>query len=104
MDLTSFIRSEADVEQAKALVVQERFFYQPFRIAADLEVGGGYEFMRRRPGAGMVYWPYVVVMMAGAIAGGYGGAGLARRMGSTAVRRIIIVVGFGMAVSLYLRG
>lgn len=57
MDLTSFIRSEADVEQAKALVVQERFFYQPFRIASDLEVGGGYEFMRRRPGAGMVYWP-----------------------------------------------
>jgi len=57
MDLTSFIRSEADLEEAKALVVQERFFYQPFRIAADLEVGGGYEFIRRRPGAGMVYWP-----------------------------------------------
>lgn len=57
MDLTSRIRTHADLEEAKALIVGERFFYQPFRIAADLEVGGGYEFMRRRPGAGMVYWP-----------------------------------------------
>ncbi len=57
MDLTSFIRSEADVEQAKALIVRERFCYQPFRFASDLEVGGGYEFLTRRPGAGMVYWP-----------------------------------------------
>lgn len=57
MDLRSFIRTQADVEEAKALIVQERFFYQPFRIADELEVGGGYEFVNRRPGAGMVYWP-----------------------------------------------
>ena len=57
MDLTSRIRTPADLEQAKALIVGERFFYQPFRLAADLEVGGGYEFINRRPGAGMVYWP-----------------------------------------------
>ncbi len=57
MDLRSFIRTPADVSEAKALVVQEHFFYQPFRIADDLEVGGGYEFVQRRPGAGMVYWP-----------------------------------------------
>lgn len=57
VDLTSRLRGDADLEEAKALVVTERFFYQPFRIAADLEVGGGYEFLQRRPGAGMVYWP-----------------------------------------------
>lgn len=57
MDLRSFIRTQADILEAKALIVQEHFFYQPFRIADDLEVGGGYEFVNRRPGAGMVYWP-----------------------------------------------
>ena len=31
--------------------------------------------------AGMVYWPDVLIMAVGAIAGGWGGAGLARKMG-----------------------
>ncbi len=53
--------------------------------------------------AGMVYWPDVVVMVAGALAGGYGGAGMARRLGRTAVRRIVIAIGLGMAISLFLR-
>jgi len=51
----------------------------------------------------MVHWPYVLVMVAGAIAGGYGGAGFARRLGARAVRRIVIVVGFGLAVSFFIR-
>ena len=53
--------------------------------------------------ANMVYWPDVVVMAVGAIAGGYGGAGVARRLGRTAVRRIVIAVGFGMALSLFIK-
>jgi uncharacterized protein len=53
--------------------------------------------------ARMVYWPDVVIMAIGAIAGGYGGARLARRMGGTAVRRIVIAVGFGMALSMFLK-
>jgi uncharacterized membrane protein YfcA len=53
--------------------------------------------------AGMVYWPDVLIMAIGAIAGGYGGAGLARKMGRTMVRRIVIAIGFGMAVSLFIR-
>lgn len=53
--------------------------------------------------ADMVYWPYVVVMVAGAVAGGYGGASAARRLGPTAVRWIVIAVGFGMAVSLFIK-
>src|SRR5579864_6898869 len=52
--------------------------------------------------AHMVEWPYVLVMAVGAIAGGYGGAGLARKMGRTAVRRVVVGIGFAMAVSLFL--
>jgi uncharacterized membrane protein YfcA len=51
----------------------------------------------------MVYWPHVLVMAIGAIAGGYGGAGLARRMGQTAVRWVVIAVGLGMAISLFIK-
>jgi uncharacterized membrane protein YfcA len=53
--------------------------------------------------AKMVYWPYSLIMLVGAIAGGYGGARVARRMGAAAVRRIVIAVGFGMAVSLFIK-
>jgi hypothetical protein len=53
--------------------------------------------------AGMVYWPDVLIMAIGAIAGGWGGAGVARRIGRTAVRRIVIAIGFGMAISLFIR-
>jgi hypothetical protein len=53
--------------------------------------------------ARMVYWPYVLLMAVGAIAGGYGGAGVARRLGGRAVRRIVIAIGFGMALSLFIK-
>jgi uncharacterized protein len=53
--------------------------------------------------AGMVTWSFVLIMAIGAIAGGYGGAGVARKMGRTAVRRIVIAIGFGMAISLFIR-
>jgi len=42
-------------------------------------------------------------MAVGAIAGGIGGAGLARRLGHVAVRRTVIAVGLLMAVKLMLR-
>ena len=51
----------------------------------------------------MVYWPDVLIMATGAVAGGYGGAGVARRLGPVVVRRIVIAVGFGMAVSLFVK-
>jgi len=53
--------------------------------------------------AGMVYWPDVAVMAVGAVAGGYGSAGIARRIGRTRVRQVVIAVGFGMALSLFLK-
>lgn len=45
---------------------------------------------------GLVIWQDAVVMMGGAILGGIGGASLARRVGRTAVRRTVIVLGFVM--------
>jgi uncharacterized membrane protein YfcA len=53
--------------------------------------------------ARMVYWPDVLIMAVGAILGGIGGAGTARKIGRTAVRRIVIAIGFGMAVSLFIK-
>lgn len=53
--------------------------------------------------AGMVYWPDVLVMAVGAILGGWGGAGTARRIGRTAVRRIVVGLGFVMAISLFVK-
>ena len=53
--------------------------------------------------SGMVHWSYVLIMAAGAIAGGWGGAGMARRLQRKVVRRIVIAVGLGMAISLFLK-
>jgi|ERR1700730_17047380 uncharacterized membrane protein YfcA len=55
-------------------------------------------------GSGRVEWTHAQIMVVGAIAGGYGGAGLARRLGPRFVRRAVIVIGFAMAVSLLFRG
>jgi len=52
---------------------------------------------------GPVSWPDALVMATGAMAGGYGGAGLGRRLGREFVRRAVVVIGFGMAVSLLYR-
>ena len=52
---------------------------------------------------GMVWWPDVLVMATGAIAGGIGGAGVARRLGRPAVRKIVVGIGIFMAFSLMLK-
>jgi uncharacterized membrane protein YfcA len=49
---------------------------------------------------GLVIWSDAVIMAAGAIVGGIGGTGIARRLGRTAVRRIVVGIGFAMALSL----
>jgi uncharacterized membrane protein YfcA len=53
--------------------------------------------------AHMVQWQYVLIMAIAAILGGIGGAGTARKIGRTAVRRIVIAIGLGMAVSLFVK-
>jgi uncharacterized membrane protein YfcA len=51
---------------------------------------------------GPVRWTLAIVMAVGAITGGYGGAGIARKLGRTFVRRTVIVIGVAMALSLLL--
>ena len=53
--------------------------------------------------AGLIDWPSAVLMAAGSIVGGYGAAGIARRMGQTFVRRVVIIIGFAMAISLFFK-
>ena len=52
---------------------------------------------------GEVRWIAAIIMIAGAIAGGYGGAGLARKLGRRFVRRTVIVIGLIMTASLLFR-
>ena len=52
---------------------------------------------------GLIVWSDAVVMAVGAVGGGIAGAGVARRIGRPAVRRIVIVIGFTMSVSMFLR-
>ena len=49
-------------------------------------------------------WPIAVVMTISAIVGGYGGAGLARKLGRRFVRVTVITIGVAMTLSLLLRG
>ncbi|HEX3877001.1 MAG TPA: sulfite exporter TauE/SafE family protein [Bryobacteraceae bacterium] len=53
--------------------------------------------------AGMVEWSYVLIMVAGSLAGGYFGAGAARKAGPTTVRRTVIGIGLAMAVYLFVK-
>jgi uncharacterized membrane protein YfcA len=46
--------------------------------------------------AGTVLWPQAILMVAGAIIGGYGGAHYARQIDPELVRRFVILVGFVM--------
>jgi uncharacterized protein len=43
--------------------------------------------------SGLVYWPDALVMTVGAVAGGYYGASVARRLGRVFVRRTVISIG-----------
>jgi uncharacterized membrane protein YfcA len=53
--------------------------------------------------AGLIEWRSATLMAIGAILGGYGAAGVARRLSQQWVRRIVILIGLGMSLSLLLR-
>ncbi len=53
--------------------------------------------------AGLIVWGDALTMAAGTTIGGVGGALVARRIGGDAVRRLVVIIGFGMAISLLLR-
>ena len=48
--------------------------------------------------AGLVHWPYAWVMALSAIAGGFVGAKVAKRMASRYVRWLVVAIGFGLAL------
>lgn len=48
----------------------------------------------------LVDWRVAALMAVGSILGGYGGAGTARRIGQKNVRRLIICIGFALAIYL----
>lgn len=50
---------------------------------------------------GAVVWPVALLMMAGSIAGGYGGARLARRIGKEKARAAVVVIGFAVTAILF---
>ena len=50
-----------------------------------------------------VHWMLALLMMVAAIIGGYGGAGLARRVGQQNVRRFVIVIGISIGVYTLLK-
>jgi len=52
---------------------------------------------------GIIIWPHALLMMGGAIAGGYAGAFFARKANPATVRRIVIVVGAIMTVYFFFR-
>jgi uncharacterized membrane protein YfcA len=53
--------------------------------------------------AGTVLWPQAVLMIVGAVLGGYGGAFFARQIDPQLVRRFVIVVGFVLTVYFFYR-
>ncbi len=53
--------------------------------------------------AKLVYWPFVLVMAVGALLGGYGAAGVARKIGRQHLSRFVIVVGFTVTIVFFLR-
>lgn len=53
--------------------------------------------------ARLVYWPFVLVMAVGALVGGYGAAGAARRVGRVWVSRLVVAVGFTVSAIFFVR-
>ncbi|HLY67738.1 MAG TPA: sulfite exporter TauE/SafE family protein [Chloroflexota bacterium] len=53
--------------------------------------------------AGAVAWPEATLMLVGAIAGGYGGARLARRLRAALLRQIVIALGLSMSAYFFYR-
>lgn len=53
--------------------------------------------------AGVVVWPVAVLMVAGAVIGGYGGARLAQRVNPKIVNGFVVAVGLTMTVYFFIR-
>ena len=52
---------------------------------------------------GAVHWPAALVMIVGAVVGGYAGARFARFIGRDKARAAVVVIGLAVAAILFLR-
>lgn len=53
--------------------------------------------------ARVIVWPQALLMLVGALAGGYGGAYVAQKMNPQHVRWLVIVIGFAMSAYFFIR-
>lgn len=53
--------------------------------------------------SGLIHWPYAAAMAGGALLGGYGAAGVARRIGRVWLGRFVVTVGFLVSGIFFLR-
>ena len=53
--------------------------------------------------AGIIHWPVALAMAIGSCLGGYGAAGIARKIGKVAIRRFVIAVGFTLAAVIFVK-
>jgi uncharacterized membrane protein YfcA len=53
--------------------------------------------------ARVIVWPQALLMLVGALAGGYGGAYVAQKMNPQHVRLLVIVIGFTMSAYFFIR-
>jgi hypothetical protein len=53
--------------------------------------------------AGIVVWPQAILMTAGSLLGGYGGAHFAQKMNPQHIRYAVIAIGLGMSIYFFVR-
>ncbi len=53
--------------------------------------------------ARVIVWPQALLMLVGALAGGYGGAYIAQKMNPQHVRWLVVVIGFSMSAYFFIR-
>jgi hypothetical protein len=68
-------------------------------LAAAINIAAVVVFVRDE----LVRWNYALVMAVAAIAGGYVGARVARRLPASYVRYAVIVIGFGLAAFYFIK-
>jgi uncharacterized membrane protein YfcA len=53
--------------------------------------------------SGLIAWPFAGAMAVGAVLGGYGAAGIARKVGGVWIRRLVIAVGLALTAVMAIR-
>jgi len=53
--------------------------------------------------SGKIFWPQAIIMIIGAVVGGYGGAYYARKIDPRIVRYFVIIVGYSLTAYYFLR-